>query len=120
MFGHRAFQETDGHKKTVNADGAISKILEVDSFRNLTIFGDLSTSHDSPIDIQENKIGIKYQFAHSNSLPEVTVFDSVHNMIEAANLQGRFEFQKAPDALNVDAFIRALIGLPSNRAALVA
>jgi hypothetical protein len=31
------------------------------------------------------------------------------------NLQGRYEFQKAPDALNVDAIIGALIGLPAGR-----
>jgi hypothetical protein len=42
------------------------------------------------------------------------------NAWQHINLQGRFEFQKAPDALNVDTIIRALIGLPSNRAALVA
>jgi TnpA family transposase len=36
------------------------------------------------------------------------------------NLQGRYEFQKQPDALNVDAIIRALIGLSLSRAALVA
>jgi len=35
------------------------------------------------------------------------------------NLQGRFEFQKQPDALNVDAIIRALVGLPSKRAAIL-
>jgi hypothetical protein len=35
------------------------------------------------------------------------------------NLQGRYEFQKQPDALNVDAIIRALIGLPSKRAAIL-
>lgn len=33
------------------------------------------------------------------------------------NLQGRFEFLKQPDALNVDAIIRALVGLSSNQAA---
>ena len=33
------------------------------------------------------------------------------------NLQGRYEFQKQPDVLRVDAIIRALSGLPSNRAA---
>jgi TnpA family transposase len=32
------------------------------------------------------------------------------------NLQGRFEFLKQPDALNVEAILRALIGLPSRRA----
>jgi len=35
------------------------------------------------------------------------------------NLQGRYEFQKQPDALNVDAIIRALIGLPSKRASIL-
>jgi hypothetical protein len=35
------------------------------------------------------------------------------------NLQGRYEFQKAPDALNVDAIIRALIGMASSRAAVL-
>jgi hypothetical protein len=33
------------------------------------------------------------------------------------NLKTRYEFQKQPDALNVDAIICALTGLPSNRAA---
>jgi hypothetical protein len=31
------------------------------------------------------------------------------------NLQGRYEFQKQPDALNVDAIIGTLIGLPVGR-----
>jgi TnpA family transposase len=35
------------------------------------------------------------------------------------NLQGRYEFQKAPDVLNVDAIIREMIGLPSNPAAVL-
>jgi hypothetical protein len=36
------------------------------------------------------------------------------------NLQGRFEFLKQPDALNVDAIVRALTGHRIDRTMLVA
>jgi hypothetical protein len=44
--------------------------------------------------------------------------DRFHNG-QNINLQGRYEFQKAPDTLNVDAIIREMIGLPSNPAAVL-